>query len=405
MNTRLTFLLVLLPFLATATQIKTGERINLQEPTTENTLLLGGEIDVNHSVDGDLTALGGAIHLRDVMRKDGLIAGGEIKLEGTCEEDLRILGGDITLREPVMGDLLIIGGDISLEAGAEVSGDLLILGGNVEVASPVKGDVKIRGGEVAINGAIGGRLDLAGGRLYINGQVQDVSLLKARYLELGDAARFNGDVRYWRKAGELDFTKHLAAGVRANYDPELESELMALNWEEVRQKGLYWTRLFQVISGLFLLLVLYLVLRGFLRHRTGNGRKLAVVSSVYGLAALLGLPILSVLAFVSIVGAPIGVVGFSIFVILASIANALAAILVAFEWQKYKGRDWNNWTMLGIAGSAFLLMRLLAFMPVVGTLVNTLLSIWAVGYLLVLVWGKQHPNTPKTPTADNTDWV
>lgn len=405
MNTRLTFLLLLLPFLATATQIRTGDHIDLRSPTAENTLLIAGEIDINDAINGDLLAFGGQINLRDVIREDGLLAGGEINLEGICEEDLRILGGDITLREPVAGDLLIIGGDINLEAGAEVGGDLLVIGGEVTAHGPIKGDVKIRGGEVSLYGTVDGMLDLAGGRLYLNGTVQHLTTLKARYIELGNDAYFNGDVWYWRKAGKLDFTGHLAEGVQAKYDPGLKSELMDVQWEEVREKGLYWTRLFQVVSGLFLLLVLYLVLGRFLTPRTGNARKTVLASSIYGLAALVGLPILSILAFVSVVGIPIGVVSFSMFVILASIANALAALLIAYEWLKSRDREWNNWTMLGIAGSAFLLMRLLAFIPWIGAALNTLLSVWAVGYLLLLLWRKQHPNLPQDTAPESSDLV
>jgi len=405
MNTRFTFLFILLPLFALASQIKTGEKVDVREPATENLVITGAKVDVNAEANRDLTVIGGEINLRDVLRQDGLIAGGEIKVEGICEEDLRILGGDITLREPIAGDLLILGGAIHLEAGAEVGGDVVVIGGEVDIDSPVRGDVKIRGGEVTINGMVAGKLDLAGGRLSLNSTVKDASTLKARYLDLGRDARFYKDVRYWQKEGEIDFSDHLAEGIKAHYDPGLKSDLMDLQWEEVRKKGLYWTRLFQVVSGLFLLLVLYLTLRRFLAARTGNGRKLALASSVYGVAALVGLPILSAFAFVSVVGLPIGVVSFSMFVILAAIANALAALLIAFEWEKSQGRDWNKWTLLGVAGSAFLLMRVLAFVPLLGTVVNSLLSIWAVGYLLLLIWRQQHPDLPATTNAENTDLV
>lgn len=405
MNTRLTFLLVLLPFLAVASQIKTGERVDLREPTMQNTLIAGGEVAVNATVHGDLTVFGGQINLRDSIREDGLIVGGEIDVEGICEEDLRILGGDITLREPIAGDLLVLGGAIHLEAGAEVGGDLIVIGGEVIVDSPVNGNVNIRGGEVTINSVVAGKLDLAGGKLRLNGELNDRVTLKARYISLGQGARFNQDVRYWRKDGELDFSDHLSEGAQATYDPSLQSELLNVQWEEVREKGLYWVRLFQVVSGLVLLLVLYLLLRRFLTARTGNGLKLAVVSSISGLAALIGLPLLSVFAFATVVGAPIGIISFSLFVILASMANALAAVLLVFEWKKYKGSDWNDWTMLGISGSAFLLMRLLAFIPVIGPAINGLLSIWAVGYLLLLVWRQQNPNLTEPTTSDNTDLV
>jgi cytoskeletal protein CcmA (bactofilin family) len=398
-----TLLLVFcLPLFVQASHVRSGETVHLTEPTTENTYLAGGEIDVDAAVGGDLTLIGGKINVRDLIEEDGLIIGGELLFQGVAREDLRMLGGEILVREPVAGDLLVVGGAVTLEAGADVGGDLIILGGEVIIKSRIKGNVRIIGGDVKIRGIVEGALEAKAGVLRIGGTLEGPTRLQAREIRMESGADIQGDIRYWHKGDPLDFRPYLADGASARYDEDMASELMDFQWEEVRDKGLFWYRLFQTISGLFLTLVLMLLLRRFAQARTGQGTKTITRSMIIGLLALVGLPIIGVLGFTSVVGAPIGVVSFAFWLILAVVGHALSAVMLTYEWQAWTDRSWSKWTAIGIAGCLFLAMRLLALIPLIGPAVNGMLTIWAVGYFLFLLWRKM----PQQPGGgESTDLV
>jgi len=389
-----------LPLFLQASHVRSGENIHLTEPTNENTYLAGAEINVDAAVGGDLTLLGGKINVRDLIEEDGLIIGGELLFQGIAREDLRMLGGEIDVREPVAGDLLVVGGAVTLESGADVGGDLIILGGEVIIKSKVKGNVRIIGGDVKIRGTVEGALEVKAGVLHIGGTLEGPTRLQAREIRMESGANVLGDIRYWHQGDPLDFRPYLADGASARYDDDMASELLDFQWEEVRDKGLFWYRLFQTISGLFLTLVLMLILRRFAQARTGQGTKTIVRSMIIGILALAGLPILGILGLTSIVGAPIGVVSFAFWVVLAVIGHALSAVMLTYEWQAWTERSWSKWTAIGIAGCLFLAMRLLALIPFVGPVGNSLLTIWAVGYFLFLLWRKLPDQPGEGPSTD-----
>jgi hypothetical protein len=372
-----------------ASDYQAGEKVNITEQKDGNTYVAGAEVFVNAVIRGDLIVAGGEVEVNDSINEDAIIAGGEIIVSGVTGDDLRVFGGEIRITKDVYGDLIVTGGEVVIEESVTVWGDLILAGGEVISYATIKGDVKAAAGEIDLGGQIDGKLDIVGGELNLYATVNGTSSISAQDLNLYPDARFNSDVRYWTKEGKIDFKDHLGEGVNVSFDEDLKKEF---DFEFDMKKAMWTFTLFRIFSGLVLIsLLVALVGRFFRRHAGGvkdqMGRYLGV-----GLLLFLGLPILSMVAFGTVIGIPLGVVGMSLFVILLVMANALTAVVAAYEIREYRRENWGPGLMIAISAALFIALRLLDMVPVAGSLVNFALAAIAVGYVLKM-WRKKPSET------------
>ncbi len=362
-----------------ASDYKAGDQITINEECPGNVYAAGGEVTINAIINGDLIVAGGHVTVNDSLRDDGIVAAGEIVINGVAGNDLRVFGGEIRISKDVYGDLVISGGEVTINEGVTVWGDLIIAGGEVNSFANVKGNVKVAGGELKLRGQFDGKLDARAGELYLDAIVAGPSVIAAEDLALGADARFSENVRYWNAEGKVNFDGHLVNNATAVFDKELKSE-MDFEWN--MKKMAWMLTLFRIISGLVLVTLLILLFGRFFDRNAGEIRSSMGSYLGIGLLLFLGLPLASAVAFGTVIGIPLGVVGFALFLILIILANALTAVVAAYEVKKVRQEKWSAASMIGISIALFAALRLLDMVPVAGSLINFALAAIAVGYVI-----------------------
>ena len=393
----------MLPFLlmssinmaAQKTFIKTGDNIRISEPVTGNTYLAAGEAFIDSALAGDLIGAVGSIHILAGIRKDLLLAGGKVNLDAEAGEDVRIIGGNIVIRKPIKGDLLIAGGEVLITDEAIIGGDVILAGGNVTVNGTVTGDLYVAGGEVQLGGKVLGNLSTHSGRLSLMGSVDGSSKIVAQDIAIGGEANFGQEVRYWTRDGKIEFGSSLDSNVTATYDNNLRPGYANVDWEKGVKTGFKVFMVLRILSGILLIGLLISIFGRFFTARAGLARKYAGRSFARGLTLLLALPILSGFAFVTVIGIPLGIIGFSAFTVFAFSAGAITAIVLAYEWARMK-----NWPMTGgkiflLSLGIFILLRLISFLPILGWGINFVLAAIALGH----VFRQYAQNGPATATV------
>jgi cytoskeletal protein CcmA (bactofilin family) len=376
-----------------ASDIQTGGNIEINERSTQNLYLIGGDIYINKAVEGDLLAAGGSIYLRDSLLDDVLLAAGSLHLEAYCGDDLRMIAGEVTISEDIMGDLVVTAGEVMIAENVTIHGSVIALAGQIEIYGTVLGDIRASGGEIEIHGDVQGRMDLRAGNIEIDGRIVGLSTLVAKSIDLGSNANFNNDVAYWTKDQDIDFSDHLSTGVVARYDNDLKNELLDINWEKSLKEGLiYWSG-FRLISGLVLTMLLFVLLRNYFSRNAGTTAKATASILLTGFGALICLPLISVFAFATIIGIPVGIISSAIFVIILMSSNALASVMGAFELKHYLQKDWSQGRTLLASVGLFVGLRLLSFLPFVGSVVSVAAGALAIGYIIKTI-RKPSNNTP-----------
>ncbi|MBI3627931.1 MAG: polymer-forming cytoskeletal protein [Candidatus Sungbacteria bacterium] len=265
------------------------------------------------------------------------IAGGTLNIEGNINGDLTAAGGNVNVNGNVAKSAMLAGGTINISGN--VGDSLRVAGGEVTIAGQVKGDVLAAGGRVKIlpGAVIGGDLLLAGGDIQNQGVV-------------------HGTVKqYTRKPGE-----NHAGGLLG---------VIGFWWVMKTLMGIVLAFLVWYFFGPWVSQVVHAA-------ETNFGKEI-----LRGLLGLIGIPILVVVAFVTIIGIPIGVIGLLLYIVTIVVSSAVAAILLGRYvslWYK-KGESHISWQTIVIG---VLLYQILKIIPFIGWLVVAVVFLATFGSII-----------------------
>jgi hypothetical protein len=266
-------------------------------------------------------------------------------------------------------------------SASAASDHVVITGGAVVPAGQTAGDVVVLDGPVRIAGRATGDVVSVSGPIRVTGRVDgDLIAVSDRAL-LGPAARVGGDVRYG------DERPVLAPG--ASVGGKISSE----DWADTAS-GWGWVSMFGwwlavSVSTLIVGALLVWLAPGALYAAERAVREHLGATIGWGVAIAIGVPLLAILALVTVVGIPFGV---------ALLLAAIPVLLIAYATTAWnvgrrvlRNRSASPWVAL-LAGWAIL--RVLALIPVAGGLVGLVATVLGLGALTVALWQARRPGAP-----------
>jgi cytoskeletal protein CcmA (bactofilin family) len=348
----------------------------------------GGDVMVTTPVRGDAYLAGGTIHVTRPVGKDLVIAGGTVVVETTVGDDVRVFGGDVQINGNVAGDVLVMGGQIRIAQNVSIGGDVYIMGEQVRIDGTVRGMARIEAKDVVIGGTLNGPAEIRAERTAVNGNVMNATKIASRTLGIGEKAVFGGNLRYWREAGPMQLGTQ--ARGQAVYDMGLQSVAPAPGHHDkgmfagfIAALSLYWLLATAVLIGLLLLAT-----KTFFTDSAKKLVKSPGISFLKGLIYFVATPVVVVLLMVTVIGLPVAMILGLLYVISLMLAKAITAITwVRYIDLKYK-YAWGPWSVFGLSVVAYLVLKLLALIPIVGWLACFVLCSMAFGAVLTAKWEK-----------------
>ena len=113
----------------------------------------------------------------------------------------------------------------------------------------------------------------------------------------------------------------------------------------------------------------------------------------WGLIIAIGLPIVSVIVMVTLVGIPLGLIGLLSLALLYSVGYVIAALLLGRRLLA----EPRNVILAFLVG--LLILRVVGLIPVLGGLVTAAATIYGVGALAIAAWRAARTPAPPTPQA------
>lgn len=351
---------------------------------------------------------------------DSYAAGDRPSITTAVSHDAFMAGNTLSLSAPVSGSAHLAG--VTVNADAPVTGNLYAGGLTVEVSGPVAGSLSVLGNtmDVKPSATIGGNVRLAGGTVTLGAPVTGSALVSARSLTL--SAPIGGDLNFY--GGELEFGPGAKVGgtisihapkaiaVPASVAPPERVQFAQLNNPDIAaQTGsgatglvggfgaalatnlIWWLFLFVVGAAL-----LMLAPAAYETGRQVAGRHFwrSLGVGVLAFAAMLGLVPAAAFTIVGIILIPFILVLAVLACVLGYItgtfflAQRIAAGLMPAE---------GNWPRLGVLALGLIAAGLLSLIPVLGWLISFLLTLFGIGIVVTVLFGRAGGVTGIVPVS------
>ena len=334
-------------------------------PAPRNVYTAGGEVRPAQPVRGDLVAAGGRIVLEQPVGGDAALAGGSVDVRAPVGDDLRVAGGSIGIENKVGGDLFAAGADVALRPGAVVTGA-----------------AELNAASIVVQGRIDGGLRGRAQKIVVDGEVAGPTHLVAERIELGANARLTGPLTYVSPA---EIVRAEGAVVQGPVTREA-----APGGGPARAAGqgsgsggfgapgavALYVALFAITSG-FVLLMPRFTQAAAARLRAAPWTALGT-----GSVALVALPILTLLLFITLLGIPLGLALMALAPVLLLAGFAVGVLgLAGLPALASRGpaRADRAGPRLGRLALTLLLVLLVGLVPVAGALFISLLGLAGLG--------------------------
>ncbi|MFH1536441.1 MAG: hypothetical protein ABID45_00470, partial [Patescibacteria group bacterium] len=348
-----------LPVFAEELNLDTSEVIDIKntEPA-KTTIEFGDTVNITGNYDNDIIAFGNNITIQGDINGDILAAGANITIKGTVNGDVRAAGGNINIEGDINKNATLTGGYINVNSSATIGKDLVVWGGQNFIDGTVKGNVFGSTGNSEINGTVDQNVDLDTGTF-----------------SLGKDAVINGDLTY-SCGQEADInTKAIING--ATYASSSDSTTIETNkstesWSKTIGWKLIWW-LSYLLIGLIFIQLFPKCLKETSKHMFNEPGP----SILWGLLFIFVTPLLLLLLIITVIGLPLGILGFIFYGVSIYISSILMGIILG---DKILPKQKHPYIPM-VAGIT--IIYVLKLIPVIGGLIGLLAAVWILGAYII----------------------
>ncbi len=299
-----------------------------------------------------------------------------IVAENETVHQLTAVAGTVVVRGTITGDLTAYAGAVIVHGN--VTGDVHATAGTVRIGGTIGGNVSASGGSIFVdrNAVITGTLEATGGTLTVSGVVGGDAKLGGGSITLDSTAVIGGDIEY--AIGEDgEFTNE--ATVEGDVE---ERDDLTVGWVGLPESVEWTVGVYGFLVNLLLGTVLLLVFPGPSRRIAEAVIDEPLRIGGVGLLALVGIPIILVLLFITIIGIPLALAGVVLYLLAIWVGGVYGRFAVGSWIVSLTGAD-NRWAglLLGMA-----LVAILVRLPSVGGLFQLTVLLLGLGAMSMSVY-------------------
>ncbi|MES2198660.1 MAG: polymer-forming cytoskeletal protein [Chlamydiota bacterium] len=322
-----------------------------------------GDTVIEGTVMGSVYLVGGQLSVLGDVRGNLVVLGGSVFVGGKVLGNARIIAGQAIVEGVISGDVTFVGANLLLSGHSEIGGDLFIIAGNVALGDVVDGHVTAIASSFAISGTIKKNLKTFVDRLQIS-----------------ETGKVLGDLTY-RSLNKASIDSSAVIGGITIYKPTLLRDLENLWFFRGVTVG---SQMIPIFVKFFYTFVIGCMLITLFPHKLKKTlralQRQPGRSCLYGMAVLMGLPILIALLLITVIGAP-----FALTLLALNIISFYTVTIFFILWLSnmvFRRLGWRENTILGlIVGQV--IYYFLTMIPLLGILIACAATIFGFGATIV----------------------
>ena len=358
------FTLFLFPKNAEAARFQSGNSVKIDndKPLKDDLYISGGSIEVNDTIDGDLVVFGGSIIVNGDVLGDLIVVGGQIDINGLVTGNARVAGGDILIKGDIRKDVMIVSGNLTLTEKSKIGRDLVLGSARSVISSTVGRRI------------IGGASDMS-----IDGKVDGDVVVTANELTIGENAIVTGDVWYTSEnKADISSSADIKGSVHSRRPPVGRGTIS-------RQIASALNFAVSIIWLMVLGTVLLALFPGYAYRVNENLEDSPWKTLVWGILALILTPIIAGLLIVTIIGFPLALIIFFIYLFGIYVTKIYFGHYLGkriLGRLRGTGAHWFWSLLLGI-----MIILVLAKIPILGTVVRVVVVLFGLGAIVLSLYG------------------
>lgn len=356
------FGMISVPLLAGASTFSAGFQVDHTGDAIQNDLYVAAfRTEITADIEGDLT-----------------LAAGSATVESNVGGSVHVIAGTTTIRGDIGGTLYVAGGLVRLDG--EVQGNVVVMSGRLDLNenATIGGDLIIHGAQAQVDGVVDGKLYGTTLLYNQNGSVSGNVELQSDRIQLGETATIGDDFRY---QSQTDANMHQNATVGGEANRTNATPWSGVGDGAMAPFGQMLRLVWSLIAGAVLISIAPRIF-----YRVAELAAPVVAPGIWGTLGLIVIPILAMLALLSVFLLPVGV----IMMLMIPLALYLSQIVVSVTiGRAILPRSWRD------GSRGFLLFAMVIGMIVIGALrmapvpflnvvVMVLVTVWGFGAIIML---------------------
>jgi cytoskeletal protein CcmA (bactofilin family) len=357
-----------LPQGVSASEFRKGHSVEVREGETikGDIFLFGDRVRIEGTVDGDVYAFSQDVNVNGHVTGDVISFAHTLRIGGKVDGNIRVALNTLTVTGSVSKNALIFADYANLDSSGNIGGSITAFAESLNVDGKLGRDILIYSKHLGVSGTVGGGIQAKGSTMSI-----------------GATGEVDGPVRF-----EGENAPDVSSGAK------LASPVQYTKWEhksEYRSSHYYIWRVIWTAALILFGLVLFMLLPKFGRETISAAEQFGAPMGL-GVLVFFGVPIAAVIACITVVGIPLGILALGIWFLALNCAELVVGAVVG-TW--ILGRGSSSWEIIGRMALGFVLVRigytLLAQVHVLRLLGALGIWMWGMGAVSLALYRRFQP--------------
>lgn len=361
---------------ASAQTFRTGNNVNFPaDQTVDSTIYASGmSLNIAGMVNGDIFCAGQSVTISAQVNGDIICAGQNVNITGDVQGSVRLAGQTVVVDSSVAGSATIAGQNFTLGSGGSVGRDL-----------------SVGTADSTLNGKVGRDLAAAGANIVVANEIGRNIKGTVDQLTLDSNANVKGNIEY-TSANNLERSSGATVdGTISRSEPTKQAK--SADKESTRDTGFAWFA-YLLIAFLLVALALVLAIPDFVHRSADKVFAKPWKAPLIGLLFTLLGPIVLIILAITLVGIPLAILIFFIWLVIVMLSGPFFAYLVG----RMILRRSNQPLLIMIVGALIVLIAY--FIPIIGFLVM-LAALWFGTGMIILELLHRTPRPEYRVSADH----